>query len=36
MFILKLHVWLVMKSWDPKFLTKIDLGMASPKAKEMQ
>ena len=36
MFILNLKVWLVMKTWGLKLVIKIDLGVALPKAKEMQ
>lgn len=36
LFILNLKVWLVIKIWDRKLLIKIDLGVALPKAREMQ
>lgn len=36
LFILSLKVWLVIKIWDRKLLIKIDLGVALPKAREMQ
>lgn len=36
LFILNLKVWLVINIWDHKLLIKIDLGVALPKAREMQ